>query len=1045
MTPAITHRMRNTVTAATRQRLLLWAPGMLLALLAGGILYGLAARTVRDDARQRFENLARGAQSQLTDRLTSFGDLARGASALFQASDGEVTRIKFHRYVAALDIAGHFPEVEAVTFARAVDGADRARFVEAVRADRSLDPAGYPDFDIKPAGQRDRYEVLTFLEPRAPMGERFGVDLAVHPTIGPALAEGRDKGAMSASGTPLPVQVPYPHLRMGVSVPVYRQGARLDTVAARRAAYVGSVGVGFSVPALVETLYEQVALPGLDLALFSASDEAAGADPAAIGPGARLLYGSAQAPTRGFQTVLPLNFHDRPWKLRFSLSDAALYNGFDRTLPIAALLVGLFGTLLIYSFFVRMYWSGRQQSDQRLLLDTVLQNIDAHVYMKDSERRYTYINAPSAAAMGLRPQDVIGRLDREVMPAEMADAYWENDREVFASGRQQAGQFEHIGRDGVVRQLWTVKVPVRANGNADPAAPVHAVIGLSTDVTELHDLKAQADAANQAKSNFLSNMSHEIRTPMNSIIGMSHLALQKATEQRQRDYLEKIHHAGQHLLGIINDILDFSKIEAGKLELEVIDFSLPTLMHHLTSQLEAAAGARGLALEVALEPGLPRQLRGDPLRLEQVLLNFMGNAIKFSERGVVRVAVSAVDREGGEDDAALEEGGCTLRFEVTDQGIGMSQAEIGELFKSFHQADPSTTRKYGGTGLGLVISKQLVELMDGEVGVISAPGQGSTFWFTARLRRGVDFAQGVGEAPAPGLLEHIAGSAILVVEDNLFSQQVAQELLEDAGAEVAVAGNGKEALDQMLRRRFDCVLMDLQMPVLDGFEATRLIRSDPRLRDAVVIAMTANAGREDQERAYAAGMDEFITKPTSPKRLFSLIAGAIDARATSPATAAAGPAAGHARDRRGAAAAPAGHAGDAAAAGAVFDQAALASTFNGNAEKMRKYALMFLDASADGIADIADAIGEGDLERLATIGHRLKSAARAVGALDFADSCAQLEQLETLARLAPPQPPGQRDPALAAADSLLATLTARREQLLRQMQAIYATSVSSAA
>ena len=1027
------------MTAVGRQHLLLWAPGLVLALAVGALLYALAARTVHDDARQRFNGLARGAQAQLSGRLATFADLARGVAALFQASDGPVSRLKFHRYVSALDIARHFPEVEQVSFASAVDGAGRARFVDAVRRDRSLDPLGYSDFDITPPGLRAHYEVLTFIEPAAAMGERFGADLASQPAIAAVLAHSRDSGEVAASGTPRQVSTPAPHLRMGISVPVYRQGAPLDSVAARRAAYLGAAGVGFSVSALVESLYPKVAVAGLDLALFSAAGDGPTGAPATIGPGERLLYGAAQAPAGGFQAVLPLDFHQRPWKLRFSVPESALYNGFDRTLPIAALLVGLFGTLLVYSFFVRMYWSGRQQSDQRLLLDTVLQNIDAHVYMKDRERRYTYINVPCAAAMGLRPVDVIGRLDHEVLPAALADEYWRRDSEVFASGRQQSGQFEFTRRDGVVRQFWTVKVPVRQN--QDPAADVHAVIGLSTDVTELHELKAQADAANQAKSNFLSNMSHEIRTPMNSIIGMSHLALKTALDPKQRDYLEKIHHAGQHLLGIINDVLDFSKIEAGKLELETIDFSLPVLMHNLHAQFEAAAAARAIGLEIALSPELPRQLRGDPVRLEQVLLNFVGNAIKFSERGVVRITVSQVREEGkeheGRKDDPADQDNIVLRFDVSDQGIGMTPAEIAELFKSFHQADPSTTRKYGGTGLGLVISKQLVELMQGSVGVRSTPGQGSTFWFTARLRHGVDFAQAGAEPAAPAVLEHIAGAAILVVEDNLFSQQVAQELLREAGAEVAVAANGKEAIDQMLRRRFDCVLMDLQMPVLDGFEATRMIRSDPRLRDAVVIAMTANAGREVQQRAIEAGMDRFITKPTSPSRLFATIADAVDARATAPAGA------------HRAAAVPQ----EAAAGAGIFDQGALAATFNGNADKMRKYALMFLDASADGLRDIADAVREADLERLAAIGHRLKSAARAVGALDFADSCAQLEQIEQLARMAQPPvadgspgsgagTPGARGEALAAAESLLATLIERRAQLERQMRTVYATSAA---
>ena len=1002
MTPAIPDNMRSKITGKTRQRLRLWAPGLALALLVGAILYMLAARTVHDDARQRFDGLARSAQVQLAARLATFADLARGASALFQASDTPVSRLKFHHYVAALDIARHFPEVDGVTFASAVDDSARAAFVAAVRADTSVDPAGYPDFDIRPAGRRPRYEVLTYIEPMGAMPERLGYDLASHPAIGAALRASRDQVKVAASGTPLRIVQPRPHLGIGLSMPVFRQGAPLDTIEARRRAYLGSVGVAFSVPALVETLYEQVALPGLDVALFSAAD-APGGTPT-------LLYGRASAPGGGFQTSLPLNFHNRQWQLRFALPDAALYNGFDRTLPLTAMLLGIVGTLLVYAFFVRMYWSGRQQSDQRLLLDTVLQNIDAHVYMKDSERRYSYINAPCAEAMGLTPADVIGRFDRDVLPAGLADDYWERDREVFETGRQQAGQYAFTRRDGAVRQFWTVKVPVRQG------ADVHAVIGLSTDVTELHELKAQADAANQAKSTFLSNMSHEIRTPMNSIIGMSHLALKTAQEPKQRDYLEKIHHAGQHLLAIINDILDFSKIEAGKLDLETIDFSLPVLMHNLSAQMEEGAAAKGLALEVTLDEALPRQLRGDPVRLEQVLLNFTCNAIKFSDHGSVRVSVRAL--EEGESDIVL-------RFEVADQGIGMSAGEVAELFKPFHQADPSITRRYGGTGLGLVISKQLVELMKGSVGVSSAPGEGSTFWFTARLQKGVDFAVSGGDPVAPAVLNHIVGTAILVVEDNVFSQQVAQELLQEAGAEVAVAANGKEAIEQMLRRRFDCVLMDLQMPVLDGFEATRMIRSDPRLREAIVLAMTANAGRDDRARAFEAGMNAFITKPTSPARLFSAIAGAIEERAVASIA----PGREHAEVDANAARAgqggPADHAAGAVAA-TVFDQAALSLTFGGNADKMRKYALMFLDASSDGLLDIDDAIARADLARLAAIGHRLKSAARAVGALDFADSCAQLEQVEQIELAAGP---AARGDALAAASSLRATLTARREQL----------------
>ena len=1018
MSPAITETIRSSVAGATRQRLRLWLPGLVLALAVGTVLYGLAARTVHDDARQRFEGLARESQARLAARLSTFADLARGASAMFQASDEPVGRRKFHRYVEGLDIARHFPEVDVITYAVAVDDAGRDAFVAAVRADRSLAADGYPAFDISPPGRRARYEVLTYIEPMAPMAERFGSDLTSNPPVATALARARDSAGVAASGTPILLPRPQPHVALALALPVYRPGAPLASVAARRRAYQGSVAVAFSVAALVESLYEQVPLAGLDLALFSGPDDAPAQ--AGVAPGDILLYGSAAAPAGGFQIMLPLNFYQRPWKLRFALPDAALYNGFDRTLPIAAMLVGLFGTLLVYAFFVRMYWTGRQQSDQRLLLDTVLQNIDAHVFMKDRERRYTYVNPPCAQAMGLTPGAVIGRLDREVLPVELADAYWARDQEVFQSGRQQAGQFAFTQRDGAVRQFWTVKVPVFQGGE------VHAVIGLSTDVTELHELKAQADAANQAKSNFLSNMSHEIRTPMNSIIGMSHLALKTVHDPKQRDYLEKIHHAGQHLLGIINDILDFSKIEAGKLDLETIDFSLPVLMHNLHAQLEESAAARGLAFTVDLDPALPSQLRGDPLRLEQVLLNFSCNAIKFSDHGVVRVSVRQAEAEA-------QEGEIVLRFDVADEGIGMTAAEVAELFKPFHQGDPSTTRKYGGTGLGLVISKQLVELMKGSVGVASAPGQGSTFWFTARLQKGVDFAVEGGDPVDDSVLEQISGARMLVVEDNAFSQQVAQELLQEAGATVAVAANGKEAVEQLLRGAFDCVLMDLQMPVLDGFEATRMIRSDPRLRDTVVIAMTANAGRDDRERALAAGMDDFLTKPTSPARLFSAIGAAIGKRALVAAPEHEAP--------------PDCGVGAAAATplpspSSVFDQGALSLTFGGNPDKMRKYALMFLDASADGLRDIADAIAQADLERLAAIAHRLKSSARAIGALDFADSCAQLELVPQLGQAAGLAARGE---ALAAATSLLATLTARREQLMASMTSRYGTGSTSTA
>ncbi|MDB5933509.1 MAG: hybrid sensor and regulator [Massilia sp.] len=959
-------------------RLTLLAAGLAFSLLVGALLHTVAAHTVEGDARQRFDGIARDAQSALAARLASFNDLVRATTALFEASDHPVTRLQFHRYVAGLDIAHNFPEVDLVAFAAGVDDAGRAAFVAGVRADRSLQSAGYPGFDIKPPGRRAYYEVLTYVEPTAAFGDNFGADIASDPAIARALAAARDSGRTSA-GVAVMLARPAPHMDLGIGRPVYRNGAPLTDAAARRAAYLGTVGVGFGLPALVRGVLGQVATPGLQLALYTAAGAAR--DAPAAGPGDRLLYAGGARQAEGFEAVLPVEFNGGLWEARFSLPRASLYSRFDRAFPVVALAVGMVGGMLVYAFFFTLFWSRRTAIAQRLLLDTVLDNVDAHVYMKDRERRYTYVNARTAEAMGRRPQDVIGKLDRDVLPARLADAYWEQDRNVFERGGQVAGQHEFIGQDGEVRQFWTVKVPVMAAGE------VSAVIGLATDVTELHNLKQQADAASLAKSHFLSNMSHEIRTPMNSIIGMSHLALKSAATPKQRDYLEKIHHSGQHLLGIIDNILDFSKIEARKLDLELIDFGLPALMDNIAHQLGEAAAGRRLVLAFDLAPDLPRQLRGDPLRLEQVLLNFTANAIKFSQDGEVRIH-AVLEEETGSD--------TLVRFEVHDNGIGMTAAEVGELFKSFHQADPSTTRKYGGTGLGLVISKQLVELMGGSVGVHSTAGVGSTFWFTARLGKGVAFMR-AGPEPVPQeVRDQIAGACILLVEDNVFSQQVAQELLEEADATVVVAGNGKEAIDQMLRRRFDCVLMDLQMPVMDGFEATRMIRSDPRLRDAVVIALTANAGVDDQARALAAGMDEFVTKPTSPNQLFEVIARWLGARApAAPQPAALGPA-------------------------GMLDMDALARTFGGNSDKMRKYAFMFLDSARDGLLDAADAIARGDVERAADIGHRMKGAARAVGAMDFAGLCQLLEQTRA-------------GGSAADAGALLARMLALRELLAEHM------------
>jgi signal transduction histidine kinase/ABC-type amino acid transport substrate-binding protein/HPt (histidine-containing phosphotransfer) domain-containing protein/DNA-binding NarL/FixJ family response regulator len=373
----------------------------------------------------------------------------------------------------------------------------------------------------------------------------------------------------------------------------------------------------------------------------------------------------------------------------------------------------------------------------------------------------------------------------------------------------------------------------------------------------------EAQAASQAKADFLANMSHEIRTPMNAIIGFSSLALKTELDQKQQDYIKKIEQSAKHLLGIINDILDFSKIEAGKLDIEQTDFELEKVMENVSNLVMEKTTAKGLKLVFDIDRQAPNFLIGDPLRLGQILINYSNNAVKFTEQGEIVISVKVVEET---------ERDVLMRFGVQDTGIGLTKEQMGKLFQSFQQADTSTTRKYGGTGLGLAISKKLANLMGGDVGVESEPGQGSTFWFTARLGRGVERVREEGDQDLSSLIGHLSsikGAHILLVEDNEFNQQLALELLSDAGFKVELAENGLKSIEMLNKTSYDIVLMDMQMPVMDGVTAAREIRKDPRFKDLPIVAMTANVMASDVERCHAAGMNDHVGKPIDPKELFS--------------------------------------------------------------------------------------------------------------------------------------------------------------------------------
>ena len=382
---------------------------------------------------------------------------------------------------------------------------------------------------------------------------------------------------------------------------------------------------------------------------------------------------------------------------------------------------------------------------------------------------------------------------------------------------------------------------------------------------ELKTAKQKSEVASRSKSAFLANMSHEIRTPLNAIIGMVHIMKNEGLPSAQEERLDKIDQAGKHLLSVINDVLDLSKIEAERFQLEEKHISIESLVENVASMLADRIRQKNIKLIICLEK-LPRNLLGDSTRLQQAILNFTNNALKFTDEGSITLSTKLLE----EDDKSV-----LVRFQVDDTGIGIESSDISRLFHAFEQADAATTKKYGGTGLGLAINKKLAALMGGEVGVESTPGQGSCFWFTARLIKDAENTS-QWQMPQRGsadklLVDHFAGTRVLVVEDEPINREISTYLLESAGLIVDSAEDGEVAVEMAKQNDYALILMDLQMPRLNGLDATRAIRTIPGRETIPILALTANAFDEDQKRCQDAGMDDHIIKPIDRNYLYATI------------------------------------------------------------------------------------------------------------------------------------------------------------------------------
>jgi PAS domain S-box-containing protein len=625
---------------------------------------------------------------------------------------------------------------------------------------------------------------------------------------------------------------------------------------------------------------------------------------------------------------------------------------------------------------------------------SIFEHSNDGIFQNTPEGRHLSVNPALARMLGFdSPEELIRGRDNIERQAYVDPAM----REKFKQALEESGsitgfEYEVYRKDG--GKIW-VSESARTVRDGEGRALYYE--GSVQDITErrraeseLRAAKMEAEAANRAKSEFLANMSHEIRTPMNGVIGMTGLLLDTSLTQQQHEFAETIQLSGEALLTIVNDILDYSKIEAGKLELEIVDFDLAHVVRGTLELLERTAKSKGLELRAFIDPDTPTELRGDGGRLRQVLINLIGNAIKFTPHGEVKLHIS-VDRQTKEK--------ASLFFRITDTGIGISPKTQARLFQAFTQADGSTTRRYGGTGLGLAICKQLVEKMHGDIGVESAAGAGSTFWFTVELpkqSKGVaritpkepkDIILGRQKAEPGKARGSIRPQRVLIAEDNTVNQQVAAAQLKKLGYASDTVANGLEVLEALSRIPYDIILMDCQMPELDGYETTRQVR----LRGGhqpYIIAMTASAMQGDRELCLAAGMDDYIAKPVRTAALKAVLEqhSEIEENGVAGSSAKPEPAGAHPQ--------PASALSDMSSSEEVFvDIDRLRDVTDDEPEGIKRLIDLYLTQAApmlDGLHEAIQTNSSGDVARIA---HKLVGSSISCGVEAFTQPLRELERL----------------------------------------------------
>jgi two-component system, sensor histidine kinase and response regulator len=548
-----------------------------------------------------------------------------------------------------------------------------------------------------------------------------------------------------------------------------------------------------------------------------------------------------------------------------------------------------------------IFWdvTSRKKTEEELayerdLLRGLLDNIPDRIYFKDVKSRFLRVSSSMAKRLGAKdPVDVFGKTDFDFYPRDLAQEFFNDEQRIITTGQPLINKLERIvDVDEVESWASVTKVPLYNRSGI-----VTGIIGISRDVTKLKEAEVALEQARDAaletarlKSQFLANMSHEIRTPMNAITGMTDLLLDTPLDEEQREFVDTIRGSTETLLGLINDILDFSKIEAGKLSIETIDFDLREIVEETAEMLAQRAQAKGVELLHTIADDAPTLLRGDPRRVRQVLSNLVSNAVKFTERGEVTIRVTRLSDSPNE---------VRLRIAVTDTGIGLDKKTLPLMFQAFTQADGSTTRKYGGTGLGLAISRQLVEMMRGQIGVESELGRGSEFWFE------LPFGKQPVRSPASEEVSAFDGLRVLVVDDNESSRKALQHQLSRWRMRSSGAVDAADALNQLRSAvatdRFRVVLLDMQMPGMDGLTLATAIRKEPNLAETATVILAPLGQRLDEELMSDAGIAHCVLKPVKQSRLMDALVNVTHRPATSPSTAPASDIALPTREKRAAA------------------------------------------------------------------------------------------------------------------------------------------------